>query len=294
MTSTNTITVQKPGTTREADERYAFAFIGQRQVQGGLGTAGNHMHTVNNSTQEQFVRSNYPNWDVRFADRDSGHYHPNIHMGSYEKGTPTPPLTPQQHRALIASTEREDILIDDLRKIARVVTPNVDNRNAYGSAIRNLLVAACIEVEAQCKAIFRANHLTEPTQPPFWNIWTYSKLAAPLRLAEYVSSCDRFPDYPTFKPFDGWQLNQSLPWYRAYNDSKHNVDTNAKCATLEHAITAVAAVSTLLLAQYGPRYMDEYGGVPFFGLVDTPTWEAHERNYPPPSNQLWIPVDHPF
>lgn len=292
MPSTNTITVQKPGTTREKDERYAFAFLGQRQVQGGLGSTGSHLHTVEAGKQDEFVRSIYPKWDIRYADRDAGFYHPNVHMGSYDRGSPVPPRTPDQQRAMVTAIEREEILIEDLRSIARVVTPRPETKDVFGSRIRNLLIMACTEVEAQWKAILRANGY--PGDGTRWNVNDYAKIALPLRLGAYKSSCDRFPDYPHFSPFDSWQPGSRLPWYKAYNDTKHDADGKATSATLEHAISAVGAVCTLILAQYGPPYLDESGGVPFFGLIDTPTWEAHERSYPPPTNQLWVPVPYDF
>jgi hypothetical protein len=209
-------------------------------------------------------------------------------MGGYERNHGnTPPI---DRKAMVQAIERGEILQEELRDISRVVTPIEATKLTFGSRIRNLLITACTEVEAHCKAILKANGAQGAR-----SMTDYVKLALPLRLSDYRVSCDRFPDYPEFSPFAGWGPNShSLAWYQAYNEVKHDVLANAHKATLEHAISAVAAADILVLAQWGSHYLDEGGAAPFFGLGDTPTWDAHERNYHPIVEGGWTPVPFKF
>lgn len=242
------------------------------------------------------IKKLYPgtSWKIRWAERDAGWHYSHMYMGDYGRDTSfDPPLKPALRRAMITALEREEILQEDLRGISRVITPCVATKKAFGSRIRNLLIMACTEVEAQCKAILAANgYKAKPNK--HLNITDYVKLAAPLRLSDFVVSCDRFPDYPHFSPFHGWKPKASPPWWTAYNATKHDAGGSASEATLEHAISAVGAAGILLLAQFGGAYMNELGAVPFFALIEIPNWEAHERNYPPPPGERWSAFPYKF
>lgn len=169
--------------------------------------------------------------------------------------------------------------------MSRVVTPSTKTLDTYGARIRSLLIMACTEVAAQFKSILEANGYKSKRK--HWDMSDYVKLVKPMRLAEYMASCDRFPDYPHFRPFHGWTPNTAPPWWTAYNKTKHAVGGSETKATLEHAISAVGAAATLILAQFGGAYMNETGTTPFFGLVGFPDWKAHERTYPPPPGEKW-------
>lgn len=286
MSATHSNVVTAEGKRRE---QYAWYVVGDRLA--GVGGDATRLH---HGDPLGMVEKLYPGstWKRAWADRNGGTYYPQIHMGPREASDSDPPLTPTRQRALIMAVEREEILSDDLRAISRVVTPSDATKKAYGSKIRNLLVMACTEVEAQCKAILCANDYK--TKAKDQTMKDYVKLAAPLRLDKYLITCDRFPDYPHFSPFKGWKPGVSLPWYKAYNETKHDADSNAPLATLEHAISAVGAVATLIIAQYGGTYLDQVGSLPFFGLVDTPHWSAQERNYAPAPGDRWTPFPYPF
>jgi hypothetical protein len=284
MSCTNTITVSGP-----SGECYGFWVTVDKII--GIGGAFDRPHHGDAMAAVKTLYSG-AQWTIAWADRDAGQYHPNVHMGSYDRGEAAPPRTRDQQRAMIMAIEREEILQDDLRAISRVVTPRSENKLAFGSRIRQLLVMACTEVEAQCKAILNAN--AYKGKAAALNMQDYVKIAVPLRLEQYVISCERFPDYAHFSPFAGWKTGTSLPWYRAYNETKHDADGKGIAATLEHAISAVGAVCTLILAQYGAPYIDETGSTPFFGLASVPLWLAHERNFPPPPSGGWTPMPYNF
>jgi hypothetical protein len=51
-------------------------------------------------------------------------------------------------------------------------------------------------------------------------------------------------------PFEPWKTGASLPWYQAYNQTKHDRSAAFKNATFEHAIDAVCGVLAILSAQF--------------------------------------------
>lgn len=50
-----------------------------------------------------------------------------------------------------------EVLIDRMRQVFKVIEPDAANVQAYGHEIRNLLLLACMEVEAEWAAVLRAN-----------------------------------------------------------------------------------------------------------------------------------------
>jgi hypothetical protein len=68
---------------------------------------------------------------------------------------------------------------------------------------------------------------------------------------------------PTFKPFEPWRpwrglekpkdIDLSLPWYQAYNASKHDRQDEFKRANFENLVTAVAGLLVLISSQFRNR-----------------------------------------
>ena len=52
------------------------------------------------------------------------------------------------------------------------------------------------------------------------------------------------------KPFLQWADNQRLPWYEAYNATKHSRHEAFEQATFEHMTDAVAGLAVLIAAQF--------------------------------------------
>lgn len=168
-----------------------------------------------------------------------------------------------------------------------------------GSKIRNLLIIAATEMESQCKGILKANGYASPR-----NTGDYVKLCMPMRLDEYSVKLHRHRDYPEIWPFKGWvatdpttgnpAATKSLPWYDAYNETKHDRENNFEKATLAHALAAVAGVHVLLFAQYGSTFMRQLTRSSFFLLGNYPTWHHKDRTYPPFPSEPWVEVKHNF
>lgn len=199
-------------------------------------------------------------WSVEHMNIPPGQYFARMARPSHQHPgdfpTPFPNSTPP-HAVAEASTQIS-ILVDRLRACFQVVTPTAKNFGAFGAELRNILLLAATEFEAQCRAILKSNSYEAPSGSQRWNTNDYFKLEAALRLEDYAIS---FPEYPWLSPiapFRGWQsenATKSLPWYAAYNAVKHDREENAPQATLERALEAVSAVVIVGLAQFGISFL---------------------------------------
>lgn len=156
------------------------------------------------------------------------------------------------------------LLNDDLARIFEFVEPDGRNSEAFSHRSYELLLRACTEVESHCKAILRANSLSEPTKRPFWNQSNYRQIDGAMKLSGYKVRLPIWTADPTanadpmanavgsdFAPFAVWAT--SAPgWWNAYNAVKHDRSQNLPEASLIHTVEAVSAVAILLAAQFGP------------------------------------------
>ena len=188
-----------------------------------------------------------------------GEYYPRI-----GRGTPWP-YTATVHHAAIASAEKQlALLCEDLDSIFSVIEPAPAQGDAYGHRIRNLLLLACTEFEAQCVGILSANNAS-PIGRHF-NTNDYVKLKDAMYLNQYELQLVRFPNWPRLSPFQGWTASsptQSLTWYDAYNQTKHDRETHFPAATLSQTINAVAACVCIVNAQVATDYLQTFPNAQF-------------------------------
>ena len=207
----------------------------------------------------------------------------------------------------LSRTSLKNLCID-MADVFRRVEPDKLNANLiYGHEIRNLLALACMEVESSWRAVLRANHYlpatTKPGAPPRYTTADYVKLAAPLRLAEYSVQLAGYSNIDEFAPFDGWDSarpTESLPWYDAYNETKHDREANFRSATMLRMIHALGAAHVMMHAQFGQCAGVGVGSIDRndFYVAKKPTWPLDER-YVPPSvlrerSEVWKDVDLPL
>lgn len=106
-----------------------------------------------------------------------GTYHPRIWRG---------PCSPIESLATIQDETRAivaaSLLVERLRALFRSIEPSQSNDGVFGHEVRNLLLLACMEVEASLTAVLRANCYARPGN---WTMADYSKLRDALRLHEY-------------------------------------------------------------------------------------------------------------
>jgi hypothetical protein len=189
-------------------------------------------------------------------------------------------------------------LFAEMRTAFRYVEPHPSNLGTFSHELRQLLILACTELEAAWKGILGGGGSTED----------YVRLMGPLHLDEWEVSLALYPRVQPFRPFRGWHNpkttgvvpggptgpSQTLPWYKGYNDTKHDRATRFDQASLEHVIYAMGAVHVMLCAQFGtwwgsgrqpvtntPKFMQH---VVFrdldFVIRNEPTWSVAEAYLP--------------
>lgn len=204
-------------------------------------------------------------------------------------------------KQFIISLQHLSTLKERLTAVFNTIYPAGDNIKSYGHEIRNILILACTEVEAQLKGILRANGYelnTAKADKKFeFSMNHYFKLFDILKLKRYSIDLPYYSELIKIKPFAEWALlpspTDSLPWYKAYNDIKHDNELKFPEAKLTHAINAVCAVYVLLLAQYGskiPFGTDLLGS--FFQVRNSPTFSIEELYLPPLKDCNWMAVNY--
>jgi hypothetical protein len=263
----------------------------------GFEGKGAHWYELHGRNPLDFLASLVPQQvgGVGWTELDAGQYHPRFYKGAFNSWWDglTAHLTSAETTEALKAEEQVSILDAELIEISRTVTPSVKNKDADGSKIRNALLLAATEVESQCKGILKANGYPDSGR---MTTTDYVKVCAPMRLGEYSVRLHRHGDYPEIWPFKGWVPStgvpgigptSSLPWYGAYNETKHDREQYFDRATFEHAIASVAAVHVLLFAQYGATFMRQLTRDSFFILAKYPTRHPKERSYPPMPGQPW-------
>lgn len=154
---------------------------------------------------------------------------------------------------------RAFILIqNDLQTIFEYLEPSDECRTAYSYRLHALLMRTCIEIEANFKAILEENTFTPPKRP--LNMSDYRKVDVTHHLSSYEVMLPIWNGTPPIlRPFEPWRLTRGqanpgghfLPWYRAYNASKHDRQDEFKQASFENVIMAAAGLLVLLSSQFG-------------------------------------------
>lgn len=104
---------------------------------------------------------------------------------------------------------------------------------------------------------------------------------------EYKVTFERWETVHEFKPFLEWNPSrrETLTWYDAYNDVKHDRHSNFKKARLEYLMNALAGLICIMHAQYGEGMshvgFQEYGTTDINeGVVETPMFTIKAPHFP--------------
>lgn len=189
-----------------------------------------------------------------------------------------------------------EILLDDLSSIFKVVTPEKANLNSYGHEIRNIIILACTEIDAQMKSCLTKNEVK--SSGSYFTTKDYVKLLQPLHLMDYSLSFYRFENIGDFKPYSEWNEKNptvSLPWYDAYNKIKHDRETYFPLANLANAINSIMALAIILITQYGYRnnYWNEKVGR-ILHVKSEPIWNIKDFYVPAKENCKQQSINYPF
>jgi hypothetical protein len=141
------------------------------------------------------------------------------------------------------------LLQKDLQTLFEYVEPSEQNLQAYSFRTFELLLRACTEVEANFKAILRANTYSGRGN---LTIEDYFKTDASHFLSQYEIRMPYWSGNGKIrKPFAAWAGGtHPLGWYQAYNNAKHDRAGNLAEATLEHVIDAISGLAVVLASQY--------------------------------------------
>ncbi|WP_448173401.1 hypothetical protein [Rhizobacter fulvus] len=146
-----------------------------------------------------------------------------------------------------------------------------------------------MDIESNCKAVLRENGF-KPTGGDRWNMRHYRKLEVTHKLSQYQVFLPSWDGGSRARsPFRPWATaDRRLPWYKAYNDAKHDSHSEIEAATFGHVVEACCALVALLYSQFGDHLDRDYsvtygpgdGTHPAVGgyfRVKVPIWPLEER-----------------
>ena len=149
------------------------------------------------------------------------------------------------------------LLQKDIINLFEYIEPADINLPIFSYRIHELLMRTCIEIEANFKAILRENIYTPitkkglPRTEELWNIRDYKKINTSHHLDNY------FVEFPfwrgkqyRYQPFFDWQKSDSLSWYKAYNECKHDRNEKFELANFENLLNSFAGLFVLLSSQF--------------------------------------------
>lgn len=145
----------------------------------------------------------------------------------------------------------------DLQNLFEYIEPSDTNVDTYSFRIHELLMRTCIEIEANFKAILKENIYNpidkqgKPLPEKKWNIHNYRIVNKTHHLSSYKVSIPIWDGtQSSFEPFAKWVTTTELPWYQAYNSSKHDRKNAFKEANFSNLLNAVAGLLILLSSQF--------------------------------------------
>jgi hypothetical protein len=169
------------------------------------------------------------------------------------------PQFAQDARQYIKAAE---LIYKDYCVLIDYIEPADCNLPCYSIRIYELFFRICTEIEANMKAILRENHYkrfyldceNHQKEATTWNIksdYYATNITHHLYAYEVI-----FPNWTeknkTIQPFKAWENREyhTLPWYKAYNDVKHNRHEHFSDANFGNLISSLAALAILLSAQF--------------------------------------------
>lgn len=140
------------------------------------------------------------------------------------------------------------ILLKDLQELFDYLEPADGNLACYSYRIHALLLRACVEVEANCKAILSENGYSRGGD---WNMGDYRKIERTHLLSGYEVLIPNWAGTRAIRtPFAAWASDAKLPWYQAYNATKHDRHMRFAEATFDHLLDACCGLLVILSAQF--------------------------------------------
>lgn len=140
------------------------------------------------------------------------------------------------------------IILKDFINLLDYIEPADNNLPTYSFRIHELLLRVSIEIEANCVAILSENGYEKSGN---WTMADYKKINKSHKLSSFEVKLPVWKGVQnTRKPFENWQDDGSLPWWDAYNKSKHNRHAEFERATFENLTNAICGLIVILSAQF--------------------------------------------
>ena len=171
-----------------------------------------------------------------------------------------------------------EVLQKDLIELFDSIEPADSNEATYSYRVHGLLMRACIEVEANFKAIANDNALFTGAQLSMSG--HYFQFNRSHHLSSYEVMMPVWTGAKNIrKPFALWSSGaySPLPWYQAYNNSKHDRQSAFDQAHLGHLVDAICGLSVLLSAQFYTLDFSLHQG--YVGLSGPPGYESAIGSY---------------
>ncbi|WLA39753.1 hypothetical protein QNJ95_44175 [Bradyrhizobium elkanii] len=141
------------------------------------------------------------------------------------------------------------VLQKDLLELFDYVEPADKNRDCYSYRIHELHTRACIEVEANCKAILSENNY--PQGSGNWNMKDYCKLDPTHHLSSFQVRLPIWKGRSNPRtPFAAWKTGGSLAWYHAYNSAKHSRHEKFDQSNFGNMLDAMCGLVAILASQF--------------------------------------------
>jgi hypothetical protein len=142
----------------------------------------------------------------------------------------------------------------DVQNLFDFIEPADINLPTFSYRIHELLMRTCIEIEANFKAILTENGYVKKDKKGNlldFKIVDYRKVNKSHKLSSYeIQVPNWWGTKGIRRPFQDWIQNDTLPWYVAYNNTKHDRHKNFQFASFKNLIDSVCGLVALLSAQF--------------------------------------------
>lgn len=167
-----------------------------------------------------------------------------------------------------------NLLEKDLIRLFDYIEPSDQNNTVFSHRLYELFLRASTEFETNCKSILMDNNYRSSGN---LNILDYYKINQSSRLSEYEVNVSIWNEAnKKVKPFEQWRSTHTLPWYRDYNNVKHNRSEFFELANLENVILAVSGVFIILFSQF--YILSFQSNVEVYSVGDCNGWLSHENS----------------
>src|SRR4028119_2022249 len=151
------------------------------------------------TTLEDWIKNKFKATDIRPSLNQAGKFYKRMwHPSDYL----FPELLISNPESYTQSLVVIELLIKKMNELFFTIEPTQKNVHVFGLKIRELLLLACMEVEASWKGVLKEHEYVK--NPKHWNTTDYIKLLEPMCLANYTLALRSYPNFPRFRPFSCW------------------------------------------------------------------------------------------